>query len=197
MTQSCVDMQVRYVRVASENADLVPTVMRAFLGECGLSHEHHAHATRACYLFMRVVKVLRPSLKGYLEELIQGLVPVITAIAANPAQTSSGLLKATQGKGVRPDGIRVGCSGCRYQCTGVVASYTLQMWRPRVSPEFANLTNWHVPPPPLLLVLQRSRMAVSSDAITAALGARLGRTSVTQFWCQVYLRVHGRCGFLL
>lgn len=93
-------MQVRYVRVASEDRELVPTVMRAFLGECGLSHLHHAHATRACYLFMRVVKVLRPSLKGYLTELIQGLVPVITTIAANPVQTSSGPLKATQGKGV-------------------------------------------------------------------------------------------------
>lgn len=93
-------MQVRYVRVASENRELVPTVMRAFLGECGLSHAHHAHATRACYLFMRVVKVLRPSLKGYLQELIQGLVPVITVIAANPVQTSSGPLKATQGKGM-------------------------------------------------------------------------------------------------
>lgn len=92
-------VQVRYVRVALENRELVPPVMRAFLGDCGLSHGHHAHATRACYLFMRIVKVLRPSLKGYLEELIQGLVPVIMAIAANPIQLSTGALKATQGKG--------------------------------------------------------------------------------------------------
>lgn len=87
------------MRVAAENRELVPTVMRAFLGDCGLSHAHHAHATRACYLFMRVVKVLRPSLKDYLQELIEGLVPVITAIASNPAQPSTGALKATQGKG--------------------------------------------------------------------------------------------------
>lgn len=97
----CAILQVRYVRVAAQNPELVPPVMRAFLGGCGLSHVHHAHATRACYLFMRVVKVLRPSLKGYLEELIQGLIPVITAIAANPVQASTGPLKATQGKGVQ------------------------------------------------------------------------------------------------
>eukprot|EP00892_Ulva_mutabilis_P003832 jgi/Ulvmu1/1820/UM119_0038.1 len=90
---------VRYVRVAAGNRELVPTVMRAFLGGCGLSHAHYAHATRACYLFMRVVKVLRPSLKDYLQELIQGLIPIITAIAANPVQPSTGALKATQGKG--------------------------------------------------------------------------------------------------
>jgi hypothetical protein len=95
-------MQVRYVKVAAQNAQLVLPVMRTFLGESGLGHPHNAHATRACYLFMRTVKVLRPHLQGHLEELIEGLVPAVIAIAANPVQTAARALKATAGRGTHP-----------------------------------------------------------------------------------------------
>ena len=92
-------LQVRYVKVASQNPELVLPVMKTFLGSSGLSHPHSAHATRACYLFMRTVKVLRPQLHSHLEELIQGLIPAVMAIVANPIQTASHALKATVARG--------------------------------------------------------------------------------------------------
>jgi exportin-T len=93
-------MQLRYVRVAAKYPEVIPQVMRTFLGKCGIGHSHQALATRACYLFMRIVKVLRSSLKGYLEELIEGLIPCVQAIAANPVDLASKALKGTAGRGV-------------------------------------------------------------------------------------------------
>jgi hypothetical protein len=92
-------VQLRYVKVAARHPEVVPKVMRAFLGKCGLGHRHQPLATRACYLLMRIVKVLRSSLKGYLEELIEGLAPRVQAIAANPVHQSTGALKGTAGRG--------------------------------------------------------------------------------------------------
>jgi hypothetical protein len=92
-------LQVRYVKVASQNPELVLPVMKMFLRGSGLSHPHEAHATRACYLFMRIVKVLRPQLQEHLEELIQGLIPVVMQIVRNPIQIASHALKATVARG--------------------------------------------------------------------------------------------------
>lgn len=90
---------MRYVKVAAQDARLVLPVMQMFLGGSGLSHPHDAQATRACYLFMRIVKVLRPKLQAHLEELIQGLIPVVMRIVSSPTQTASHALKATVARG--------------------------------------------------------------------------------------------------
>jgi hypothetical protein len=92
-------LQVRYVKVASQNPELVLPVMKMFLQGSGLAHPNEAHATRACYLFMRIVKVLRPQLQEHLEELIQGLIPLVMQIVTNPIQTASHALKATATRG--------------------------------------------------------------------------------------------------
>jgi exportin-T len=93
-------MQLRYVRVAAKYPEVIPQVMRVFLGDSGIGHSHQALATRACYLLMRIVKVLRPSLKNYSEELIKGLIPCVQAIAANPVDMASKALKGTAGRGM-------------------------------------------------------------------------------------------------
>ena len=92
-------LQLRYVRVAAAHAGVIPRVMRTFLGDGGLGHAHAPLATRACYLLMRIIKVLRPSLKGYLGELIEGLVPRVQAVAEHPVHESAGALKGTSGRG--------------------------------------------------------------------------------------------------
>ena len=92
-------MQLRFVRAAAAAPDTIPRVMRAFLGPTGLGHPHQPLATRACYLLMRVIKALRPSLKPYLPELIEGLAPRAQAVAASPVQQSAGALKGTRGRG--------------------------------------------------------------------------------------------------
>ena len=73
--------------------------MRAFLGENGIAHINVPLATRACYLFMRIVKVLRQNLKAYLPELIAGLIPRLHIIVTSPVTESSRLLKGTHGHG--------------------------------------------------------------------------------------------------
>lgn len=90
---------VRYVKVTAQNGELMPSVMRAFLGASGLAHPNEVLATRACYLFMRIVKVLRQNLKAFLPELLQGLVPRLQAIVANPLQDRTIALKGTQARG--------------------------------------------------------------------------------------------------
>jgi hypothetical protein len=92
-------VQLRFVRVAAAEPAVIPRVMRTFLGPCGLAHPHRPLATRACYLLMRTVKVLRPSLKGYLRELVEGLAPRVQAIAAHPVHHGSEALKGTSGRG--------------------------------------------------------------------------------------------------
>lgn len=95
-------MQLRFVKVAAQHAEVIPGVMRTYLGECGLAHAHAPLATRACYLLMRALKALRPSLKPYLRELIEGLVPRVQSIAAHPACPTAGPLKGTAGRGAQP-----------------------------------------------------------------------------------------------
>ena len=70
---SCLEVAVRYVRVVQQRAgygQLVPACLESFLGQCGVNHSNVVVAARASYLFMRVVKVLRPQLLPFLDNIL-------------------------------------------------------------------------------------------------------------------------------
>lgn len=60
-----------------------------FLGARGMGHADAGVATRACYLFTRLVKALRPELRPLLPDVLAGLQPHLARIVAEPAPTAA------------------------------------------------------------------------------------------------------------
>ena len=62
---------VRYVRFVQQHAQYIPAALSAFLGDKGMHHPRSSVSSRASYLFMRVVKVLRVQLVPYLQSILE------------------------------------------------------------------------------------------------------------------------------
>ena len=60
-----------------------------FLGARGMGHADAGVATRACYLFTRLVKALRPELRPLLPDVLAGLQPHLSRIVAEPAPNTA------------------------------------------------------------------------------------------------------------
>ncbi|XP_038724316.1 exportin-T isoform X1 [Tripterygium wilfordii] len=63
----------RYLKFVQENNQYIPMVLAAFLDERGIRHPNIHVSRRACYLFMRVVKVLKAKLVPFVETIVQNL----------------------------------------------------------------------------------------------------------------------------
>ncbi|KAF8084278.1 hypothetical protein N665_0726s0003 [Sinapis alba] len=63
----------RYMKFIQENSQYIPNVLGAFLDERGLHHENVHVSRRAYYLFMRVVKLLKPKLVPFIDKILQNL----------------------------------------------------------------------------------------------------------------------------
>ncbi|XP_010471283.1 PREDICTED: exportin-T [Camelina sativa] len=63
----------RYLKFIQENSQYIPNVLGAFLDERGLHHQNVYVSRRACYLFMRVVKLLKSKLVPFIDEILQNL----------------------------------------------------------------------------------------------------------------------------
>jgi len=75
---------VRYVRVFASQQAAIPAILEAFLDSRGLANSSPDVATRACYLFARLVKALRANLKPFLSQVLVGLQPRLVAVATVP-----------------------------------------------------------------------------------------------------------------
>ncbi|KAG6542252.1 hypothetical protein Mapa_016380 [Marchantia paleacea] len=83
----------RFVRYVQLHPEYIPSVLAAFLDCRGLRHPNPSVSSRASYLFMRLVKVLRAQLVPYVEDILQGLQNTLSAITS----------KGTDGKGDADD----------------------------------------------------------------------------------------------
>ncbi|KAF5745560.1 hypothetical protein HS088_TW07G01152 [Tripterygium wilfordii] len=63
----------RYMKFAQEDNQYIPMVLAAFLDKRGIRHPNIHVSRRACYLFMRVVKVLKAKLVPFVETIVQNL----------------------------------------------------------------------------------------------------------------------------
>lgn len=61
----------RYMKFIQENSQYIPNVLGAFLDERGLHHQNVYVSRRACYLFMRVVKLLKSKLVPFIDKILQ------------------------------------------------------------------------------------------------------------------------------
>lgn len=61
----------RYVKFVQHHLDYIPPVLAAFLDARGMHHPNPQVSSRASYLFMRFVKVLRLQLVPYLDNILQ------------------------------------------------------------------------------------------------------------------------------
>ncbi len=79
------DARARGRRVLQQQPACLPRVLALFLGDRGMGHPDEGVATRACYLFARLVKALRPELRPLLPDVLAGLQPHLRCIVAQPA----------------------------------------------------------------------------------------------------------------
>lgn len=72
----------RYVKFVQYHGDYTPGVLAVFLDARGMHHPNPQVSSRASYLFMRFVKVLRIQLVPYLDEILQSLEDVLSAVTS-------------------------------------------------------------------------------------------------------------------
>lgn len=61
----------RYVKFVQENTQYIPLVLSSFMDERGIHHPNVNVSRRASYLFMRVVKLLKPKLVTFIETILR------------------------------------------------------------------------------------------------------------------------------
>lgn len=74
------DCMVRYSKALAQHERAFGTVLASFLDQRGIQHPHPGVSSRAAYLFMRLVKVIRQQLLPYLNEIFSSLQPSLEAI---------------------------------------------------------------------------------------------------------------------
>ncbi|KAL3700068.1 hypothetical protein R1sor_018090 [Riccia sorocarpa] len=70
----------RFVRFVQWYPEYIPSALAAFLDCRGLHHPNPSVSSRASYLFMRLVKVLRGELVPYIEDILQSLQDTLSAV---------------------------------------------------------------------------------------------------------------------
>lgn len=75
---------VRFFRIMQTHPQVAPSAIAAFLDERGIGHCTEDVAARACYLFCRLVKSLRSSLRPLAPSILQSLQPHLVRIATRP-----------------------------------------------------------------------------------------------------------------
>ncbi|KIY98490.1 hypothetical protein MNEG_9470 [Monoraphidium neglectum] len=84
---AAMEAAVRYARVVQQQAQqpAIPGVLSLFLEPGrGLGHPSVDVGTRACYLFSRLVKLLRSNLRPYAGDILSSLQPHLVAVATVP-----------------------------------------------------------------------------------------------------------------
>ncbi|CAG9460416.1 unnamed protein product [Pedinophyceae sp. YPF-701] len=99
VTIAVLECYVRYVKVLQRRQECIPNVLSAFY-DAGLSCECEAVSTRACYLFMRLVKPLRQNVGHYLPRMLSSLEPIILRILRTPRDPTSTLAPSKLDHGI-------------------------------------------------------------------------------------------------
>ena len=92
---SYMELCVRYHNMIEQNAEALHLVLRAFLDERGMRHSDPNVSSRACYLFMRMVKPVRSHLAAKLDDIFTALEKPLSDAAA---PLSSKMLEEIQSK---------------------------------------------------------------------------------------------------
>ncbi|GBG87187.1 hypothetical protein CBR_g44922 [Chara braunii] len=79
---SYLEIIVRFVKFLQQQPQCIPAALTAFLDERGVRHPNPNVSSRASYLFMRLVKVLRTQLKVYLDTILQSLQGILGTITS-------------------------------------------------------------------------------------------------------------------
>ena len=95
VSMSYMELCVRYHNMIEQNAEALHLVLRAFLDERGMRHPDSNVSSRACYLFMRMVKPVRSHLANKLDDIFTALEKPLSDAAA---PLSSQMLEAIQAK---------------------------------------------------------------------------------------------------
>lgn len=74
------DLSVRYYPILRDVPDLLPSILGALSGTCGLQHPHPRMRSRACYLLLKLIKAIPTVLRPYAETAVNG----IQGLLANP-----------------------------------------------------------------------------------------------------------------
>ncbi|KAK3288404.1 hypothetical protein CYMTET_4114 [Cymbomonas tetramitiformis] len=85
VTLGVMEVVVRYVRFLQQHPAAIAPALATFLDDRGLRHPQQVVSSRACYLFMRLVKSLRPQLGPHMPSLLSSLAQALPVILSMPA----------------------------------------------------------------------------------------------------------------
>jgi exportin-T len=80
----------RYVQFVQHHLDYIPQVLAVFLDVRGMHNPNPHVSSRASYLFMKFVKVLRIQLVPYLENILQSLEDILSAVTSSKTTVAKG-----------------------------------------------------------------------------------------------------------
>lgn len=89
VTLAVLETCARYYRLLQHQQGSIPGVLGLFVGPRGLGHPSPTVATRAAYLFSRLVKSLRSNLRPYAGEIMQQLQPYLEIVATRPPPSNA------------------------------------------------------------------------------------------------------------
>ncbi|GAQ89651.1 tRNA exportin [Klebsormidium nitens] len=90
IAQLYLETVVRYVRFVEQRPQYIPPVLSVFLDARGVHHPDAGVRSRASYLFMRLVKVLRLQLQPFVDTILQSLEDLLEAITTSESVPSKG-----------------------------------------------------------------------------------------------------------
>ena len=67
------DIAVRYSDILLDMPELLPQILTSISGDRGLQHQHPRVRSRSCYLLLKLVKALGPTLRPFVETAIGGI----------------------------------------------------------------------------------------------------------------------------
>ena len=77
----------RYSKFLEQHPALVPTVLSALCDQRGLRHAHAAVRSRAAYIFLRLVKTVRPLVLPYVDTVLAATTEFLTGLANAPSRS--------------------------------------------------------------------------------------------------------------
>ena len=72
------DIAVRYSDILQDKPELLPNILTSISGDKGLQHQHPRVRSRSCYLLLKLVKALGPTLRPFVETAIGGILSLLS-----------------------------------------------------------------------------------------------------------------------
>lgn len=85
------DIVVRYCTILKMKPDLLPGILAAMSGTCGIQHSHPRVRSRSCYLLLKLVKAMKSLMRPYVATAIEGIQGLLSNLCNLPLDSDDKL----------------------------------------------------------------------------------------------------------